>query len=148
MTSQSSIRSYAQVVHHFESTRAVEVLALQASPILGIVLGGFSLKCGVIRPGLLLLGSLALTAHVFVFNDWAGHVSDLRDPRRVKLVFDGGGLDRRYVGRGAVALLILANVAFAAIGSRAMLLGAGIAALSLLYSSSPSFGKTMPIAAS
>ena len=29
-----------------------------------------------------------------------------------------------------------------------MLLGAGIAALSLLYSSSPSFGKTMPIAAS
>ncbi len=136
-------------MHHFESTRALEVLTLQASPILGILLSGFSVgKCGVIRPGLLLLGSLALTAHVFVFNDWAGHVYDLRDPQRVNLVFDRQGLDRRHVGQVAVALLILANVAFAAIGSRAILLGAGIAALSLLYSSSPSFGKTMPIAAS
>jgi 4-hydroxybenzoate polyprenyltransferase len=136
-------------MHHFESTRALEVMMLQASPILGILLSGFSLgNCGVIRPGFLLLGSLALTAHVFVFNDWAGHVSDLRDLRRITLVFDEGGLDRRHVGRVAVALLILANVAFAAIGSRAILLGAGIAALSLLYSGSRSFGKTMPIAAS
>jgi len=136
-------------MHHFESTRAPEVLALQASPILGILLSGFSLgKCGVIRPGLLLLGSLALTAHVFVFNDWAGHICDLRDPRRVTLVFHRRGLDPRHVAQVAVALLILANVAFAPLGSRAILLGAGIAALSLLYSGSPSFGKTTPIAAS
>jgi 4-hydroxybenzoate polyprenyltransferase len=149
ITSQTSLRYYARVMHHFESTRALEVLTLQASPILGILLGGFSLgKCGVIRPGLLLLGSMALTAHVFVFNDWAGHVSDLRDPRRVTLVFDRRGLDRRHVGQVAIALLIFANVAFAAIGSRAILLGAGVAVLSLLYSGSPSFGKTMPIAAS
>lgn len=149
MAFQSSIRYYARVLHHFESTRALEVLALQASPILGILLGGFSLRtCGVISPGLLLLGSIALTAHVFVFNDWAGHLGDLRDPRRVTLVFDRRGLDRRHVAQVAVALLIFANVAFAAIGSRAILLGAGIAALSLLYSGSPSFGKTTPIAAS
>jgi len=136
-------------MHHFESTRALEIFALQASPILGIVLGGFSLgRCGVIRPGLLLLGSLALTTHVFAFNDWAGHVSDLRDPRRVVLVFDQPALNRRHFAQVAVALLIFANVAFAAIGSQAMLLGAGIAALSLLYSGSPSFGKTTPIAAS
>jgi 4-hydroxybenzoate polyprenyltransferase len=149
MTSQSSIRSYVRVVHHFESTRALEVLALQASPILGLLLGGFSPgRCGVIRPGLLLLGSLALTAHVFVFNDWAGHVSDLRDPRRIKPVFDRQGLNRRHVAQVAVALLIFANVAFAAVGSKAILLGAGVAALSLLYSGSPTFGKTTPIAAS
>jgi hypothetical protein len=48
-------------MRHFASTRAPEVLALQASPILGIFLGGFSLERGsVIRLGLLLLGSLAL----------------------------------------------------------------------------------------
>lgn len=147
--SQSSIRYYARVMHHLESTRALEVVTLQASPVLGILLSGFSVgTCGVIRPALLLLGSLALTAHVFAFNDWAGHVGDLRDPRRVTLVFDQQGLDRRHVGRVAVALLILANVAFAAIGSRAILLGAGIAVLSLLYSGSPSFGKSVPIAAS
>jgi 4-hydroxybenzoate polyprenyltransferase len=136
-------------MHHFESTRALEVLTLQASPILGILLSGFTPgKCGLVRPALLLLGSLALTAHVFVLNDWAGHVCDLRDPRRVTMVFDPRGLDRRHVGQVAIALLMLANVAFAAIGSRAILLGAGIAALSLLYSSSQSFGKSMPIAAS
>lgn len=135
-------------MRHFLSTRTLEVLTLQASPVLGILLSSFSLRtCGVIRPGLLLLGSVALTAHVFVFNDWAGHVCDLRDPRRVTLIFDRG-LDRRHVAQVAVALLILANVAFAPLGSRAILLGAGIAALSLLYSGSPSFGKTTPIAAS
>lgn len=135
-------------MRHFLSTRTLEVLTLQASPVLGILLSGFSLgTCGVIRPGLLLLGSVALTGHVFVFNDWAGHVCDLRDPRRATLIFDRG-LDRRHVAQVAVALLILANVAFAPLGSRAILLGAGIAALSLLYSGSPSFGKTTPIAAS
>jgi 4-hydroxybenzoate polyprenyltransferase len=127
----------------------VEILTLQASPILGILLSGFSLgKCGVIRPGLLLLGSLALTAHVFVLNDWAGHASDSRAPRRVTLLFDRQGINRRHVAQVAVALLILAIVSFAVVGSRAVLLGAGIASLSLLYSCSPSFGKTMPIAAS
>jgi len=149
MTSQSSIRYYARVVRHFGSARALEILALQASPILGLLLGGFSPgRDGVIGPGLLILGSLALTAHVFVLNDWAGHLSDTRDPRRVTLVFDRQGINRRDVARVAVALLIFANVAFAIIGSRAVLLGAGIATLSLLYSYSPSFGKTTPIAAS
>ena len=149
MTSQSPFRHYARVMQHFASTRALEVLALQASPILGSFLGGFSLeRSGVIRLGLLLLGSLALTAHVFVFNDWAGHSSDIRDPRRATLVFARRGISRRQVARVAIALLILANVAFAAVGRPAILLGAAIAALSLLYSCSPSFGKSTPIVAS
>jgi len=149
MTSSSPFRHYARVIQHFASTRAPEVLALQASPILGAFLGGFSLeRSGVIRLGSLLLGSLALTAHVFVFNDWAGHSSDIRDPRRRSLVFARRGISRRQVARVATALLILANVAFAAVGGPAILLGAAIAALSLLYSCSPSFGKSTPIVAS
>jgi 4-hydroxybenzoate polyprenyltransferase len=149
ITSQSSILDYARVVRHFGSTRALEILALQASPILGILLGGCSLgRDGVLRPGLLILGSLALTAHVFVLNDWAGHASDSRAPRRVTLAFDRQGTNHRHVAQVAVALLIFANVAFAVIGSRAVLLGGGIATLSLLYSCSPSLGKSTPIAAS
>lgn len=136
-------------MQHFASTRSLEVLALQTSPILGGFLGGFSLaRCGVIRLGLLLLGSLALTAHVFVFNDWAGHRSDMRDLRRATRVFAQRGISRSQVARVAIALLIFANVAFAAVGSPAVLLGAAIAALSLLYSCSPSFGKSTPIVAS
>lgn len=149
MTSQTPFRHYARAVRHFVSTRAPEVIALQASPILGIVLGGFSLEgCGVPRLGLLLTGSLALTSHVFVFNDWAGHRSDVRDPQRAAHVFARRGISRGQVARLAVALLIIANVAFAAVGSPAMMLGAAIATLSLLYSCSSNFGKSTPIVAS
>jgi 4-hydroxybenzoate polyprenyltransferase len=149
MTLQSPFRHSAQLMQHFASTRALEVCALQASPILGSFLGGFSLeRSGVIRLGLLLLGSLALTAHVFVFNDWAGHSSDLRDPRRATLVFARRGISRRQIAGVATALLIFANVAFAAVGGPAILLGAAIAAVSLLYSCSPSFGKSTPIVGS
>jgi 4-hydroxybenzoate polyprenyltransferase len=149
MTSQSPLRQYARAMRHFASTRALEVLALQASPILGSFLGGFSLEPGgVVRMGLLLLGSLALTAHVFVFNDWAGHDSDLRDPRRATLVFTRRGISVRQVARMAIALLVFANVAFAAVGGPAILLGAAITTLSLLYSCSPWFGKSTPVVAS
>jgi 4-hydroxybenzoate polyprenyltransferase len=94
------------------------------------------------------MGSLALTAHVFVFNDWTGYNSDLRDPRRAALVFDRQGISRPQVAYVAVVLLILANIAFATVSRSAMLLGAGITTLSLLYSYSPYFGKSTPIAAS
>ena len=149
MTSESMFRQYARTTQHFVSTRGLEVLVLQASPILGCFLGGLSLKpSGVIRLGFLLTGSLALTAHVFVFNDWAGHISDIRDPRRSTLVFAQRGISSRQVARLATALLIFANVAFAGVGRRAVLLGAAIAALSVLYSCSPRFGKSTPIVAS
>jgi len=149
MTSQSPIRHYARVMQHFASTRSLEVIALQSSPILGCFLSGFSLeRSGVIRLGLLLLGSLALTAHVFVFNDWAGHSSDIRDPRRSKLAFSRRGISRRQVARLATGLLVFANLTFAVVGRPAVLIGAAIAVLSLLYSYSPSFGKGTPIVAS
>jgi 4-hydroxybenzoate polyprenyltransferase len=149
MTSENPFRQYVRVLRHFASTRALEVLVLQASPVLGSLLGGFSFEwSGMIRLGLLLLGSLALTAHVFVFNDWAGHSSDIRDPRRETLVFDRQGISSRQVACVASVLLILASVALAAVRGPAMLIGAAIAVLSLLYSYSPSFGKSTPIVAS
>ena len=56
------------------------------------------------RLALLLLGSTALTAHVFVFNDWAGYSSDARDPRRASLgptARDQPGSDRARRDRAA-----------------------------------------------
>jgi 4-hydroxybenzoate polyprenyltransferase len=96
----------------------------------------------VIWAGLLLLGSLALTAHIFVFNDWVGYNSDINDPRRAAVVSAQQGISRREVAGAAIALLIFANVVFAAVGKLAILLGAAIAALSFLYSCSVSFGKS------
>jgi 4-hydroxybenzoate polyprenyltransferase len=148
MSSRTSVRHYARALRHFASTRVVEVCVLQASPLLGAYLGGLGLEADSLsRLGLLLLGSTALTAHVFVFNDWAGYSSDARDLRRARLGADGSGISRDQIARVAIALLILANVAFAAVGTSAMLFGAGIAVLSL-YSLAPSLGKSTPIAAS
>jgi len=56
---EATIRHYGRIVRHFASTRALEVAALQASPILGIFLGGYSIeRDGVVAPGLLTMISL------------------------------------------------------------------------------------------
>lgn len=145
----AAIRQCGRIARHFASTRALEVAALQASPMLGIVLGGYSIeRDGIVAPGLLALGSCALTAHIFVFNDWAGYESDLRDPLRAPHVFSGQGISRRDVAWSAILLLVLAAIAFAAVGVAAFFFGAAIAALGFLYSSSPLAGKNTPVASS
>jgi 4-hydroxybenzoate polyprenyltransferase len=124
-------------------------MALQASPVLGCWLGGFHPGWSEVnRLGLLLLGSLALTSHVFILNDWAGQHSDIQDPRRAGLVFVQRGISQRQVVWGVIALLLLANVALALVGGTALLLGAAITLLSLIYSCSPHFGKSRPFLAS
>lgn len=149
MTPPPSVPGIARIARHFASTRALEVLVLQASPILGCVLGGYAVeRSGVLPFVLLLLGSCALTAHVFVFNDWAGYDSDLRDPLRAPFLFSRQGIARREVARAALVLLVLAGIALAAVGTRALLIGATIAALGVLYSGSPVLGKNTPIASS
>src|SRR3954468_17456695 len=80
MISRSLLQHYRRAMQHFASARATEVLALQASPLLGFVLGdiGGARPVDIGRFALLMAGSLALTAHIFVCNDWAGRNSDLR----------------------------------------------------------------------
>lgn len=145
----SSVRHYARVVRHFASTRGVEVCVLQASPLLGAVLGGLGDDARSLgRLAVLVLGSIALTAHVFVLNDWAGYESDAHDRRRARLGAEGNGIGRDEIARVAVALLLLAALAFAAVGIAALLIGAAIAALGVVYSSSPHLGRSTPVAAS
>ncbi|TLD70435.1 hypothetical protein FEM03_11950 [Phragmitibacter flavus] len=149
MSSYRPIRDYVRVLGHFASIRSLEVLVLQASPFFGGFLGGFQFEWeDLIRLILLLLGSLFLTAHIFILNDWAGHNSDKRDPRRTTLVFTQQKISRVQVAHVAIAFLIVANIFFFMVGPLTMLFGAAIAVLSLLYSCSPRFGKVTPIAAS
>jgi len=144
---QTVRQRYARVLRHSVSTRGMEVCALQAAPLLGARLGGLGLHGGNLsRLGLLLIGSTALTAHAFLFNDWADYTRDTRDLRRARLSVDGS-IGRDQIARVAIVLLILAGMALAAVGTSAVLFGAGIAALSILYSFSR-LGKSTPIAAS
>jgi 4-hydroxybenzoate polyprenyltransferase len=146
MIFQLPTQHYTRIVKHFASARAAEVLALQASPILGMALGGIQWNWfSITQVSLLIVGSLALTAHIFVFNDWVGHQSDLHDPRRSALVFTQHGISRNEVLGVVIALLGIAIVALAAVGSVALLLGSAIAILSVLYSCSSFFGKKTPV---
>ena len=149
MTTPNLVRRFARTLWYFVSTRAVEVLALQASPMLGSLLGGYSVeRRGIVPLIWLLLGSCALTAHIFVFNDWVGCESDLRDPLRGPLVFTLHGISRREVAWLSIALLLLALAAFAVDGVQTLVTGAAIAALGFLYSASPVLGKSTPVAGS
>jgi 4-hydroxybenzoate polyprenyltransferase len=146
---QTFPRRYAQMARHFAATRALEVCALQASPLLGAYLGsGGHHERQLGRMALMLLGSLALTAHVFLANDWADHERDSRDLRRASARVDGSGIQRDQLGRMAIALLLVANVLLASLGVWPVLFGDAIAALSVLYSCSPRLGKSTPVAAS
>lgn len=147
VASRTSPRRYGLVLRHFATTRGLEVCALQASPLLGAHFAGLGLH-SLSRLGLLLLGSTALTAHVFLFNDWADYNRDTRDLRRASSSVNGYGVSRDQLARVAIVLLIPAAVAFVALGTSTVLFGAGIAALSLLYSCSAHLGKSTPIAAS
>lgn len=143
------VRNLARTLRYFASTRTVEVLALQASPILGTFLGGYSVeRHGIVPLVLLLLGSCALTAHIFVFNDWAGCDGDLRDPMRAPVAFSRYGIGRDDVAWLSVVLLVAAAAAFAADGLRTLGIGGAIAALGFLYSASPVLGKSTPVAGS
>jgi 4-hydroxybenzoate polyprenyltransferase len=130
----------------FASTRATEVIVLQGSAVLGAVLGSAGhdgLDLG--RIALVVAGSLVLTAHVFLFNDWAGQRSDLNDPRRTRNVFGKREISSREVANLVVGLLVVAMLLLAFVGTPALLCGAAIAALSLVYSGSTSWGKGRPI---
>lgn len=135
----------ARVVRHVARTRWLEVAVLQASPLLGAWLGGLRLDADDLpRASIMMLGSLALTAHVFVVNDWAGHATDAHDPRRA----GNDRVTRRDLGQLAVALLAVAAALLAAADTGALLLGAGIAALSAAYSCGPVLSKATPFGAS
>jgi 4-hydroxybenzoate polyprenyltransferase len=142
-------RRYGRVLKHLASTRWLEVCVLQASPLLGCYLGARGhLEHSVGELALLLVGSTALTAHVFVFNDWADYDDDARDPRRDTRGADGYRITRDEIAHVAVALAVVALVTLAAVSTTALLIGAAIAALGIVYSFSPVLGKRAPIAAS
>lgn len=140
------LRQTLSLTRYFVSTRGLEVLLLQASPVLGVFFGG--LRPGDLdmrRPACLLLGSLALTAHAFLLNDWAGYHQDLPDPRRTESVLSQRGIPRGRIIWATLILLFIAISLFAVLGYSALLFGLSIAIISFVYSCVPGFGKSSPI---
>jgi 4-hydroxybenzoate polyprenyltransferase len=148
MNGSARLRRTALVLRQVGGGRSLEVLLLQASPLLGAAFGGGVSPHGLGRLATLLVGSVLLTTQVFVFNDWAGYRGDLNDPRRAPHVFARHGISSRAVAALTVVLLAAAMVALAALGFTAVVLGAAIACLGILYSDSEAAGKGVPVFAS
>jgi 4-hydroxybenzoate polyprenyltransferase len=148
MNGPAGFRRAARALRHVAGGRWLEVLLLQASPLLGAAFAGGASAIGLGRLATLAAGSVLLTAHVFVFNDWAGRHGDLNDPHRARRVFAHHGIGSGTVAAIAVALLANAMVALAALGFAAAGLGAAIACLGILYSDTEADGKGVPVLAS
>jgi 4-hydroxybenzoate polyprenyltransferase len=144
--SGSALRDLPRALLHVGRARALEVFLLQASPLLGAAFGGGLASMGQLLA--LLAGSVLLTAHVFAFNDWAGHRGDLNDPRRADRVFSHHGIDSGAVATLSVALLAASMLGLGSLGFTAVVLGAGIAGLGLVYSDTEVAGKGTPVFAS
>lgn len=143
--STRAVRQTGRALWHVGRGRAIEVLVLQASPLLGVAFGGAI----AVKPlTVLLVASVLLTAHVFAFNDWAGHREDLNDPRREPHVFAHHDIGSRAVATLALALLAVAMAMLAALGTVALALGAAIACVGFLYSNNEASGKGVPVFAS
>ena len=146
MTASAAVRQLPRTLWCVGRARWLEVLLLQASPILGVAFGGGEPTLRGLAT--LFTGSLLVTAHVFVFNDWAGRHGDLNDPRRAPDAFVRHGIGSSAVAWLAVVLLALALVTLGAVGFRALVLGVAIASLGILYSGAGAPGKGVPVIAS
>jgi 4-hydroxybenzoate polyprenyltransferase len=134
---------------HLSCVRLDEVLVLQGSPVLGAVfaMGTLSWTHAPFM-GALFLGSCALVAHVYLFNDLSGMRHDLNDTRRAVGVFARRGIGPRTVGALCLAFLGLSAVLLSVIGPQAVLIAAAIALLSAAYSGNRLHAKGVPLSSS
>jgi 4-hydroxybenzoate polyprenyltransferase len=123
-----------------------EVCLLQGAPVIGAM---FSIGTLTARDAFVfaavVIGSLALVAHVFVLNDWSGIHGDLRDPARAGRTFIERGVSRAELGYLATALLALALLVFSFVGVVALVVAVAIATASALYSAPAFHMKARPL---
>ena len=115
--------------------RLPEILVLQGSPLLGAAFAIRHPAAANVGPlAILVAANVALMAHIFMLNDWAGLTSDLVDPNKAAGVFTARGVGRREIGALAAGLLAVSLLLFSRLGPRALWLSLAIATLSALYS--------------
>lgn len=122
-------------LHLLSCVRMSEVIVLQGSPLLGLIFAMGTLtasRCMTIA--LLTTGSILLTAHIFVLNDWSGISGDLRDPNRRDCAFSCKGIGRDTVAILSLALLAAGLLLLSCFGLPTLAIALSIVILSALYS--------------
>jgi 4-hydroxybenzoate polyprenyltransferase len=139
-------RHLTPLIRLLSCIRFGEVLVLQGSPLLGAVFSMGRLTAGrAVAATLLVTGSTALVAHIFVLNDWSGMHDDLRDLNRTSGVFTHTGTGRARIACLWVALLVLSLLLLSPLGPRTLIIAVAIAGLSALYSAPGVRIKGVPV---
>ena len=118
-----------------------EVFVLQGTPLMGVAFSIGSITTSNLETlGVFLIGSILLVAHVFTLNDWADIAHGLKAPDPL--------VSSLRLFWFSIFLLIASLLVFVLISSRAVVLGAIVAALGFLYSHPKLNFKGTPIASS
>jgi 4-hydroxybenzoate polyprenyltransferase len=117
------------------SVRWDEVFVLQGAPLIGasFAIHTFNVD-NLLELAVFAFASCLLVAHVFVFNDWSGIHSDVKDSNRVTWTFLTRGVSRSALGILSVVLLGLSLLLFAFLGKTSLSLAIALAGSSVLYS--------------
>ncbi len=125
----------AAAARYLSCLRLPEILVLQGSPLLGALFATGLPTAETVGPlAILTAANVALVAHIFMINDWAGLTTDLADPNRAAGVFTVRGVGRGEIGALAAGLLALSLLLFSRLSPSTLGLALAIAALSALYS--------------
>jgi 4-hydroxybenzoate polyprenyltransferase len=128
------------------AVRFDEVMILQGTPLLGALFALGPLRRATLPAvALVVAGSCALVAHVFLLNDWAGLDADRRDPHRPRRGTGPAAVSSRTLGHLSVLALLLALLLLGPFGPRTLALTLAIAGLSALYSIGPFPAKGVPV---
>lgn len=115
--------------------RLKEVLVLQGTPVMGMVLSMRSPTFDRLAVGALFcLANFLLVAHVWMLNDWADIQSDALDRNKAWEVFLRKGIDPLSMLWFSMALLVTGLSLFACISRQTLMIASGIAVLGFIYS--------------
>lgn len=145
----SCIRQRPRIVARLSCIRFTEVLLLQATPFMGLVIGtgAFTLSWGFTALHLI-LASMSLIAYVFCLNDLAGLASDLNDPHKAGRTFSAKGITTDGMVWLAVLFGLISLVLLSFLSLPALALGCVLIALGLLYSFPNGGAKGVPLLSS
>lgn len=149
LSDQSHDRYGARFLVWLSCLRFPEVVLLQASPLMGLILGAgaFSPAKGFTALHLI-LASVALVAYVFCLNDWAGIASDLNDPNKAERTFVAKGVRTEGMAGLAVAFGLAGLILFSFLPLQTRALACLLVLLGLFYSFPNGGAKGIPLLSS
>jgi len=149
LSGQTHYQYGARLLALLSCIRFREVVLLQATPLMGLMLGAGAFTPAKGFTGLhLILASTALVAYVFCLNDWAGIAADLNDPNKAGRTFAAKGVTTEWMAGLAVGFGFTSLFLFSFLPLRTLALACLLIVLGLFYSFPNGGAKGIPFLSS